>query len=160
MARSCASAASGTSPEQKISVHAAPAERHEATHRALSPGGEVAGRLLHRLAVVGPEEPRVGASQVHVHRNLLRAAAEEARLQEDGNAGAPPIPDAELALQRRVAVPGPQRPVVGGSRGEVPGVDVGRGVGRAQGCVPSVRQRMAHLRPLRDRAERLHCGGP
>ena len=39
MARSCASASSGTSPEQKTPVHAAPAARHEATHRALSPGG-------------------------------------------------------------------------------------------------------------------------
>ena len=29
----------GPSPEQKISAHVAPAERHEATHRALSPGG-------------------------------------------------------------------------------------------------------------------------
>ena len=29
----------GTSPEQKTSVHVAPAERHEATIRALSPGG-------------------------------------------------------------------------------------------------------------------------
>ena len=38
MARSCASASSGTSPEQNTSVHVAPAERHEATHRALSPG--------------------------------------------------------------------------------------------------------------------------
>ena len=39
------------------------------------PGREVAGRLLHCLAVVGPEEPRVGAPDVHVHRGLLRAAA-------------------------------------------------------------------------------------
>ena len=37
--RSCASAASGTSPEQRTSVHAARAERHEANHRALSLGG-------------------------------------------------------------------------------------------------------------------------
>ena len=59
-----------------------------------------------------------------------------------------------------VAVSGPQRPVVGGRRGEVPGVDVGRGVGRAQGCVPPLRQRMAQLCLLRDRAERSHCGGP
>ena len=29
----------GGSPEQKTPVHAARAERHEATHRALSPGG-------------------------------------------------------------------------------------------------------------------------
>ena len=39
------------------------------------PGWEVAGRLVHRLVVVGPEEPRVGAPDVHVHRGLLRAAA-------------------------------------------------------------------------------------
>ena len=39
MARSCASASSGTSLEQNTSIHVAPAERHEATHRALSPGG-------------------------------------------------------------------------------------------------------------------------
>ena len=38
MARSCNSASLGTSPEQKTSVHAAPEERHEATHRVLSPG--------------------------------------------------------------------------------------------------------------------------
>ena len=51
------------------------------------PGLEVAGRLLYRQAVVGPEEPRVGAPHVHVHRGLLRAAAEEARLWQDGDAG-------------------------------------------------------------------------
>ena len=62
-------------------------------------------------------------------------AAEKARLREDGDAGEPLLPDAEPALHRRVAVPGPQRPAVGGRRGEVPGVDVGRGVGRAQRCV-------------------------
>ena len=56
MARSCASASSGTSPEQKSSVRVAPAERHEATHKAFFPGWEVAGRLVYRLAVVGPEE--------------------------------------------------------------------------------------------------------
>ena len=56
MAQSCASASWGTSPEQKTSVHVAPAERHEATYRAF-PGWEVAGRLMYRLAVVGPEEP-------------------------------------------------------------------------------------------------------
>ena len=39
------------------------------------PGSEVAGRLVHRLAVVGPEEPRVAAPHVHVHRGLLGAAA-------------------------------------------------------------------------------------
>ena len=111
------------------------------------------------LAVVGPEELRVGASHVHVHRGLPWAG-EEARVREDGNTGEPLLSDARAALHRRVAVPGPQRPVVGGRRGEVRGVDVGRGMGRAQGFVPSVRQRMVHLRPLRSRAERLHCGGP
>ena len=123
---------------------------------SLVPGRELAGRLLHRLAVVGPEERRVGASHVHVQR----AAAEEARLREDGDAREPLISDAEPALHRRVAVPGPQRPVVGGCRGEVPGLDISRGVGCFQGCVPSVRHRMVHLRPLRYRAECPHCGGP
>ena len=102
----------------------------------------------------------MGASHVHVHRGPLRAAADEARVRGDGNAREPLLSDAEPALHRRVAVPGPQRPVVGGPRGEVPGLDVGRGVGYAQGCVPSARQRMVHLRPLRDRAERPHIGGP
>ena len=77
----------------------------------------------------------MGASHVHVHRGLLRAAAEKARLWDDGDAGEPLLPDAEPALHRRVAVSGPQRPAVGGRRGEVPGVDVGRGMGRAQRCV-------------------------
>ena len=117
------------------------------------------GRLLHRLAVVGPEEPRVGAFPVHVYRGLLWAAAEEGRLREDGDTGEPLLPDADPALYRRVAVSGPQRPVVGSRRGEVLGVDVGRGVS-AQGCVPSVRQRMVQLHLLRDRAERPHCRGP
>ena len=63
-------------------------------------------------------------------------------------------------MHRRVAVPGPQRPVVGGRRGEVPGVDIGCGVGRAQRCVSSVRQRTVRLCPLRDRTERSHRGGP
>ena len=102
----------------------------------------------------------MGASQVHVYRGLFRAAAEEAWLREDGDARELPLPDAEPALNRRVAVSGLQRPVVGGRRSEVPGVDVGRGVGRAQGFVPPVRQRMAQLCLLRDRAERPHCGGP
>ena len=79
----------------------------------------------------------MGASQVHVHGGPLRASAEEARLREDGNAGEPLLSDAEPALHRRLALPGPQRPVVGGRRGEVPGVDIGCGVGRAQGCVSS-----------------------
>ena len=47
-------------------------------------------------------------------------------------------------------------PVVGGRRGEVLGVDIGRGVGRAQRCVSSVRQRMVRLCSLRDLAERPH----
>ena len=102
----------------------------------------------------------MGSSHVHVQRGLLWAAAEEARLREDGNAGEPLLSDTEPALHRRVAVPGPQRLVVGGRRGEVPGVDIGCGVGRAQGCVSSVRQRMVRLCPLRHRTERLHRGGP
>ena len=89
-----------------------------------------------------------------------RAVAEEAQVREDCNAGELLLSDAEPALHRCVAVPGPQRPVVGCRRSEVPGVDVGRGSGRPQGCVPSVRQRMVHLCPLRNRAERSHCGGP
>ena len=102
----------------------------------------------------------MSAAYVHVYWALLRATAEGERLSEDGDAGEPVIADAEPALHRRVAVSGPQRTVVGGRRGEVPGVDVGFGVGRAQGCVPSVRQRMVQLCLLRDRAERLHCGRP
>ena len=127
---------------------------------SLVPGREVAGCLLYRLAVVGPNEPRVSASHVHVHRGLLRAATEETWLRDDGTAGEPLLSDAEPALHRRVAVPGPQRPVVGGRRGEVPGMDIGCGVGRAQWCVSSVRQRMVRLCPLRNRAERPHCWGP
>ena len=56
---------------------------------------------------------------------------------DDGDAGEPLLADAEPALHRRVAVSGPQRPAVGGRRGEVPGVDMGCGVGRAvMGVVP------------------------
>ena len=88
------------------------------------------------------------------------AAAEEARLRGDGGDREPLLADAEPALHRRVAVPGLQRPVVGSRRGEVPGVDIGCGVGRVQRCVSSVRQRMVCLCPLRDRAKRSHCGGP
>ena len=102
----------------------------------------------------------MGAAHVHVYWGLLRAAAEEARPREDGDDGQPLLPDAKPALHRRVAVPDPQRPVAGGRRGEMPGVDVGPGVGRAQGCVSLVRQRMIQLCLLCDRAERLHCGGP
>ena len=101
----------------------------------------------------------MGAPYVHVHRGLLWAATEEARLREDGDGGEPLLSDAETALHRRVAVPGPQRPVVGGRRGEVPGVYIGCGVGLAQRCVSSVHQRMVRLCPLRDRAERSHSGG-
>ena len=39
-------------------------------------------------------------------------------------------------------------------------MDIGCGVGRAQRCVSSVRQRKVRLRPLRDLAECLHRGGP
>ena len=102
----------------------------------------------------------MGASHVHAHRGLLRAAAEEARLREDGDAVEWFLLDAEPASHRRVAVPGPQRPVVGGRRGEVPGVDISCGVGRAQGCVSLVRQRLVCLCPLRDRAECSHRGRP
>ena len=79
---------------------------------------------------------------------------------EDGNAGEPLRTDAEPALHRHVAVSGPQRPAVGGGRGEVRGVDIGCGVGRARRCVSSVRQRMVRLRPLCNLAECLHRGGP
>ena len=79
---------------------------------------------------------------------------------EDGDAGEPLLTDAEPALHRRVAVPGPQRPVVNGCRGEVSGADIGCGLGCAQMCVSSVRQRMVRLCSLRDLAERLHLGGP
>ena len=79
---------------------------------------------------------------------------------EDGDAGEPLVTDAEPALHRRVAVSGPQRPAVSGRRGQVPSVDIGCGVGRAQRCVSSVCQRMVRLRPLRDLAERPQRGGP
>ena len=79
---------------------------------------------------------------------------------KDGDARGLLGPHAEPPLQRRVAVSGPQRPVVGGHRGELRGMDLGRGVGRAQGCVPSVRERMVQLRLLRNRGEHPHCGGP
>ena len=101
----------------------------------------------------------MGATHVHVHRGLLRAGAWEARLWKGGDAGVPLLTDAEPALHPRVAVSGPERPVVGGRRSKVPGVDRSSGVGRAQRCVPSVRQRMVRLHPLRDLAERPHRGG-
>ena len=101
----------------------------------------------------------MGAAYMHVYRGLLRATAEEAQLREDCDALEPLLPAAEPALHWGVAISGPQRLVVGAHRGEVPCVDVGRCVGRAQGCVPSVRQRMVQLCLLRNRAERPHCGG-
>ena len=55
---------------------------------------------------------------------------------------------------------GPAAPGGWCRRGEVPGVDIGCGVGRAQRCVSPVRQRMVRLRPLRDPAEHPHRGGP
>ena len=102
----------------------------------------------------------MGAPHVHVHRGLLRAAASEARLWDDGYAGEPLLTDAEPALHWRVAVSGPQCPAVGGRRGEVPGVDIGCGVSRAERCVSPVRQRMFCLHPLRDLAEHPHRWGP
>ena len=44
------------------------------------------------------------------------------------------------------------------ARGDVPSVDAGRGVRRAQGRVSLVRKRMVQLRSLWDRAELLHGG--
>ena len=72
----------------------------------------------------------------------------------------PLLPDGEPALHRCVAVPGSQHSPVGGRRVEVPGVDVGHGLGRAQECVSSVHRRVVKLCALCDRAERLHGGGP
>ena len=123
------------------------------------PGREVSGCLWYRLAVVGPEEPQVGAADVHVYRGLFPATAEEALLWDDGDAGEPLLPGAEPALHRRVAIPGPQRSVVGGCRGEVPGVDVGRAVGRAHGFVSSMRRCVAQLCLMGHCAKRPHGGG-
>ena len=39
----------------------------------------------------------MGAAHVHVHQGLFPAPAEEAWLWEDGNAGEPLLPEAELA---------------------------------------------------------------
>ena len=80
---------------------------------------------------------------MHVYQGVSSGPAQW-RLQ-NGDAGEQFLPDAEPALHRRVAISGSQRRVVGGRRGEVSGMDVGRGVGRAQGSVPSVRQRMVQL---------------
>ena len=148
-----------TSPEQKTSVHAAPAERHEATHRAWSP----AGRWRPPLALPGGSGAR-GPSSGRIPRACAPGSPPGRRrvgtAAKEGNAGEPLLSDAEPALHRRVAVPGPQRPLVGGRHGEAPGVDIGCGVGCAQGCVSSVRQRMVPLCPLRDRSECPHRGGP
>ena len=75
---------------------------------------------------------------------------------DDSDDGEPLLTGAEPALHRRVAVSGLQHPAVGGRPGEVPGVDIGCGVGP----VSLVRQRMVCLRLLRDLAERPHRGGP
>ena len=79
---------------------------------------------------------------------------------KDSDGAEPLLTDAEPALHWCVAVPGPQRPVVGGCRGEISGGDIGRGVGRPQRRVSSVRQRMVRLCSLRNLAERPHRGGP
>ena len=102
----------------------------------------------------------MGAAHVHVHRGLFLAPAEGARLREDGAAGESLLSDAEPALHRCVAIPGSQRSVVGGCCREVPGVDVGCGVGRAQGRASPVRPRVVELCPLCNRAERLYGRGP
>ena len=99
-------------------------------------------------------------ADVHLHLSLFLAPTEEAWLWEDGDAGELLLLDAEPALHRRVAVAGPQRLVVGGCRGEVPGVDVGHGVRLAQGCVSSLRQHVGELCPLGYRAKRLHGREP
>ena len=110
----------------------------------------MSGCLLYRLAVVGQRS--------RDRRGEQRRGGEEAWLWEDGDAGEPLLRDAEPALRWRVAVGAPQRLVVGGCRCEVPSVDVGRGAGLAQGCVSSVRQRVAELCPLGYRAKCLHGG--
>ena len=102
----------------------------------------------------------MGAAHVHVHQGLFPARAEEAWLWEDGDAGEPLLRVMEPALHRRVAVPAPQRPVGDGSHGEVGGMDVGRGVGHAQGRVPLMRRCVAELCLVGDRTERPHGGGP
>ena len=84
---------------------------------------------------------------------------EEARLWEDGDAREPLLPDAEPALHRRLAVPGLQRSFVACCCSEVAGVDVGGGVGRAQGCVFSVHQWVVALCPLCNHAKCLHGAG-
>ena len=125
----------------------------------LAPRQEVLGRFLDRLAVVGPEEPRLGAAHVQVHRGLFPAPAEEAWLWEDSDAGEPLLPDAEPALHRCMEVPCLQSPLVGGRRGEVPVVDVGRGMSRAQGCVPSMLRPVSESCLLDQHANRPHGWG-
>ena len=87
-------------------------------------------------------------AHVHVYRHLFPAPAEDAGLSEDCEAGEPLLPGAKPAVHQCVAVSGPQLPVVSGHRSEVPGVDVGCGVGCAQGPVPSMRGRVGELRLL------------
>ena len=62
-------------------------------------------------------------------------------------------------MHQRVAVSGPQRPLVSCRRGEVPSLDVDRGVCPAEGRVSPARQRMVELCLLCDRAECLHGRG-
>ena len=100
------------------------------------------------------------AAQVHVHRGPFLAPTEKAQLWEDGDARVSLRLDAEALLHRYVAVPGSQLLMVGGCRNEVPAVDLGRGLGRAQGRMSSVLRRVVELCLLCDRGERLHGGGP
>ena len=101
----------------------------------------------------------MGAAQVHVQGGLFRAPAEEAWLWENGDAREPLLPGLEPVLHLCVAVPGPQRLMVGGRGCEIPVLDVGRGVGPAQGRVPSIGQRSTKFRLLSHRAKRPHGGG-
>ena len=127
---------SGTSPEQKTSVHVAPAERHEATHRALSPGGRWRAASCTAWRYWGQR------SCEWAHPTCMCTGVSSGPPHRKHGCGRTATP-----LHRRVAVSGPQHPAVGGRRGEVPGVDIGCGVGPAQRCVSSVRQRMVRLRP-------------
>ena len=113
--RSCASAASGNSREQKVSIHQAPAERHEAPHSALFPGrrwpaaswtawqywGQKSGESMQPTCMC------TGVSSLPPQwRHVCgRTATPESRSFCMG---------AEPALHPCVAVPGPQRLVVGG----------------------------------------------
>ena len=102
----------------------------------------------------------MGAAHVHVYRRLFPAPAEGAWLGEDEYASELVLPGAEPALHWCVAVPGSQCPVASGHRREVPGMDLGRRVGRARGRVPWMRRCVAELRLAGYRAKRLHGGGP